>query len=104
MKKIFFFTFLFFLLVYIQTSFLVHFLPLSINLILILIIFLNLFQSPELKSGIILSLLGGLFLDFFSFAKEPFFGFFTLIFLFLSLFIKVFLKRYVQVPNIKELQ
>ncbi len=102
-KKAIFITFLFYILVLIQTSFLVHFSVLGIvpNFILIAVIFINLFERPERKLGIFSSFVGGIYLDIFSLNSSEFFGFYTLISLTLSLFIKFILRKYVQIPIIK---
>jgi rod shape-determining protein MreD len=80
-----------------QTSFLVHFdisgfIP---NFILISVILINLFQRPENPSGLWAAVFGGFFFDIFS---SNFIGFYILICLTTSIFIKVILKDYVRIP------
>jgi len=98
MRKFFLLAFLFYILILVQTSFLVHFSIFSGRfrepiLILIAIVFINLFESETKFLGIFSGIVGGLFLDVFS---ENFFGFYILIGLGISLFIKFVLKKYVQ--------
>jgi rod shape-determining protein MreD len=64
-----------------------------LNLVLISVILINLFEKTKNYSGILSAFLAGFFVDIFS---ESFIGFHILIFLLFSLFIKHFLKRYVQ--------
>jgi len=71
----------------IQTAFLF-----SLPLILILIILINLFENPRDFSGIFAGMIGGFFLDIFS---SGIIGLQVVILVFLSLFIKLILKRYV---------
>lgn len=86
--------FLFFwLLALFQTSFLVYFW--ALNFILILVIFINLFEKSEGNSGLFSALFGGFFLDIFS--ERPL-GFHILSLLILALLIKMVLKRYIQLP------
>jgi len=104
-KKIIFLVLLFYFLVLIQTSFLVHLNWQGIvpNLVLIALIFINLFERPEKKIGIISGFFGGFYLDIFSISSYGFFGFYTLISLSLSLFIKFILRKHVRFPIIKKL-
>jgi len=90
----------FYILALLQSSFLVHF-DISgyvLNFILIVTIFINLFEKPQKNLGIISAFIGGFFLDIFS---ENFLGFYILILLAISIFIKFILKRYVRVPITK---
>lgn len=91
--------FLYFLTLF-QTSFLIHFNISGIipNLILISVILINFFESPSKNSGIFSAFIGGFFLDIFS---ENFFGFWTLILIIITLFIKFILKKYVRIPLTK---
>lgn len=102
-KKVIFLIFFLYLLILFQSSFLIHFRILGIvpNLVLITIIFINFFEAPERKLGIISAFLGGFYLDIFSSGFIWFFGFFILISLLLSLFIKFVLKKYVQIPELQ---
>ena len=90
----------FYILVFLQTSFLVHFEILGIipNFILIALILINLLERPERRLGIAAGFLGGLFLDIFSINSGFFFGFYTLISFLISLFIKYILKKHVKIP------
>ena len=95
----------FYFLALFQTSFLVHFNWQGIvpNLVLVALIFINLFEKPEKKLGIVSGLLGGFYLDIFSLSFQGFFGFYTLIALAISLFIKFILRKHVRFPVIKKL-
>lgn len=104
LKKIIFFIFLFYVLTLFQTSFLI---PLSIsgiipNLILIVVILVNLFTRTSDISGLIVAFIGGLYLDIFSVNFFGFFGFYILISLIISLFLKFILKNYVKIPSLKK--
>ena len=91
----------FYILALLQTSFLIHFkIEIIPNLILISVIFLNLFESASKKSGIFAAVVGGFFLDIFS--PGPL-GFQISILVILAVFIKTILKRYVQIPIIKKI-
>ncbi len=99
-KKILMVTLFFYLLTLLQTSFfplLSNYLP---NLILISTILISLFEAPKSNLGVLSALIGGFFLDIFS---ENFIGFYILISLSLYLFIKFFLKEYVQTPIFKKI-
>jgi len=93
-KKIFFLILILYLLTLLQTSFFHHF-PLGYlsNLVLIVVILINLFEIQKEKSGLFSAFFGGFFLDIFS---ENFIGFWVLILLAISIFIKFISKRYVQ--------
>lgn len=82
-----------------QTSFLVHFnIPgFLLNLILILVVLINLFQKAENYSGILSAVFGGFFLDIFS--GWPI-GSWILILVLISIFIKKIFKDYVRVPSV----
>jgi rod shape-determining protein MreD len=86
----------FYILALFQTSFLVHFRV--INFILILVIFINLFERAEENFGLFSALIGGFFLDIFS--QRPL-GFHILVLLLLVFLIKMVLKRYIQLPFFK---
>ena len=99
-KNIIFFILFFYLLILIQTSFLVHFKLFGIvfNIVLIAVIFINLFV-PRLKLwGFAAAFIGGFFLDIFS---NNFIGCYILICLAIALFIKFILKKHVQIPFIQ---
>jgi len=93
-----------YILALVQTSFLVHFTieGLVLNLILIAVIIINFFKSPNFytKIGMGAAFFGGFFLDIFS---ESFIGFHILILLGLVIFIKFILRRYVRIPTIKRI-
>ena len=102
-KKIILILFLLYILTLIQSSFLVHFTIFGIvpNLVLILVLLINLFTPLNDWFGVVSALIGGFFLDVFSSAHFGFFGFYTLIFLILSLFLNFILKKYVEVPFVQ---
>ena len=93
MKKFIFFMFLFYSLILLQESFFVHFFNYLPNIVLITIFFINFFEDKEEDFGIFISLVGGLFLDL---SSESFFGFYILTSLLMAFFIKIVLKKYVQ--------
>ena len=74
----------FYILALLQSSFLVHFgiLGYVLNFILIITIFINLFEESQKNLGIMSAFIGGFFLDIFS---ENFFGFWILTLLAISL-------------------
>lgn len=88
---------LFYILTLIQTSFLAHFPSFSVfpNLTIIAVLLINLLEKKQGYYGLLSSLIGGFFLDIFS--GSMFVGFYMIIFLFLSLFIKFILKSNVQI-------
>jgi len=93
MKKIIISTVIIYLLIIIQTSFLAHFkflyyLP---NLVIVFVILLNLFESQQEKTGLIISAIAGFLLD--AFLEKPF-GFYTIILVAASLVIKAIIKKY----------
>lgn len=95
MKKTLLLIIFFYILVLLQTSFLAHFhiwgaVP---NLVVIIVILINLFEKPQENSGIFSAVIGGFFLDIFS---SHFIGFYILILVGLSLFIKFVFKKYVR--------
>jgi rod shape-determining protein MreD len=93
---------LIYLLIMLQTSFLPHFSFWGItpNYVLILVVFITLFERSG-KLGIWAALAGGLLNDIFY--SSMFFGFYSAIFFSIWLFIHLFLRKYVQVPNIKKI-
>jgi len=95
MKKILFSIIFFYFLALFQTSFLIHFNIWGIipNLVLIAAILVNIFEEARDYSGIFSSAAAGFFLDIFS---ENFIGFWTLILVVLSFFIKFILKKYIR--------
>jgi rod shape-determining protein MreD len=104
MRTVFFLIILFFFLTILETSFLVHFRIFDFipNLILIAIILINLFEKTENLRGVFSAILGGFFLEVFSsnFWGYNFFGFYILLFLLISIFIKLIFKRYFRLPNL----
>jgi len=86
----------FYVLVLLQTSFLI---PLNIfgkipNFIILTVVLINFFEKPEKKLGIVSGFFGGIFLDIFS---GNFLGFYTLILLAVSFFIKYILRSYIKI-------
>ncbi len=65
------------------------------NLVLFFVILVNLFEKESESLGIITAIFSGLMLDLYF---SPFFGYFTLIFTSISLFIKFVFLRYVKIP------
>jgi len=95
---------LFYFLVIIQTSFLVHFEIFSRKWIGLLVIFIpllliNLFEIPEKKSGVVAAAFAGFFIDVFS---SGFFSVYLLTAIIFSLLIKFILRRYVRFPVFKK--
>lgn len=105
LKKIIFFIFFFYVLILIQTSFLVQFNVFGIvpNLILMAIILINIFTSVPDASGLAAAFIGGIYLDIFSPSFFGFFGFYTLVSLLISLLLKFILKNYVKIPRIQKI-
>ena len=97
MKKVLILILVSYILVLLQTSFLVHFSILGIvpNFIFILVIFWNFFEKSKNPLGLFYAVSGGFFLDVFS--SRPF-GFYILILGIISLFIKLVIKKYVRIP------
>ena len=87
-----------------QTSFFVSMVSPGtvLNLVLIVVAIVNIFEKPESRFGIFTAFLGGLYLDIFSLNSVPFFGFYALISVVLSFFIKFILRKYVQIPLVKK--
>ena len=93
MKKIIFFIFLFYFLILLQESFLIHFFSYLPNIVLMTVCFVNFFEDREEDFGIFISLIAGVLLDI---SSESFFGFYILTSLLISFFIKIVLGKYVQ--------
>src|SRR3989339_1063026 len=87
----------FFFLSIFQTSFLVHYSIYGrvLNIILVIVVLYNLFESRDKKTGIYIAILGGFFLDVFS---NTFIGLNIIIMLLTSVAIKIGLKKYVRIP------
>jgi len=102
-RKVILILFLFYILALIQGSFLVHFTIFGVfpNLVLIFVLLINIFTPLNDWFGVVSALIGGFFLDIFSAGFFGFFGFYTLVFLTLSLFFNFILKKYVEIPFIK---
>lgn len=96
MKKILALILFFYILTLIQTSFLAHFSIFGItpNIIIIALIILIFFEKKPKNLSIPAAFIGGLFLDIFS---ANFFGFWILILLAISFFIKFILSKYVRI-------
>lgn len=92
----------FYFLVLVQSSFLVHFTVFDAvpNVVLILIIIWNFLEKRKNYFGVINALIGGFFLDIFS---NRFIGFYVLILMGLAIFIKLVFKRYVRIPFIDKI-
>jgi len=103
-KFLFLLIFIYFLALF-QTSFLFQFNFWGIvpNYVLLFVVFINIFEKPEGKIGLIVALFGGFFMDIFSFSYTYFFGFYIIAFLLVYLIIRFFLRNYVQVPIIKQI-
>ena len=92
-KRLLFLVLIFYFLALLQTGF---FIPFGgMNLILLLAIFLNVFEKSEGIIGLCSGIIAGFFLDVFS--NKPF-GFYLFFLVALSLLIKLILKRYIQFP------
>lgn len=103
-RKILIYFLLFYVLVLLQTSFLIHFDIFlgrlggwSPNFVLITVLLLNLLEKANKNDGVIAAFLGGFFLD--TFSSRPI-GFHIFILLGLAIFIKLILKKYAQVPKV----
>ncbi|MCK4453822.1 rod shape-determining protein MreD [Candidatus Parcubacteria bacterium] len=101
LKKILFLIIVFYILTLFQTSFMPFFdiNGLTINLVLVLVILINLFEVPEKKIGLWSAFMAGFFLDVWS--SMPF-GIEILIFVLVAVFIKFILKKYVQIPTFEK--
>jgi len=98
MKNILILIIVFYFLVLLQTSFMVYFsIPegITLNLVVILAILINFFEKGQKNLGILSALIGGFFLDIFS---SKFFGFWILILLLISLFLKLIFRKHVRIP------
>lgn len=85
--------FILYFLVLFQTGFLAGFnIAWRLNLVFLAIIIFNLLEKTQNKSGLILTLTAGFFLDIFS---EKFWGFWMLVLLISALFIKYILKKFI---------
>jgi rod shape-determining protein MreD len=93
MKKILVSIIFFYILVLVQTSFIVHFdiSGVSLNLILIAVILINFFERAERRRGLMVAAIGGFYLDLFSNLQV---GVSILILFVLALLIKRALKRF----------
>ena len=98
MKKVLILIFGFFLLALLQTSFLVFFSfkGMVLNLILISVVLINIFESQKNKFGILAAFFGGFLLDIYS---GTYFGLNVFFLLIISIFIKQFVKKYFQLVN-----
>ncbi len=91
-KKVIFSILFFYFLVLLQTSFFVHFCPEHLNLTLIVIALVNVFEDRKENFGIFSAFIGGFFLDIFS---EKTFGYYIFLSICISLFIKFIFKKYI---------
>lgn len=80
-----------------QMSFFVHFFPRGFipNFIILLVIFLSIFEKEESSGSIAAALFGGFLMDVFS---EGVIGFWALVLTIVSLAIKGILQEYVRLP------
>ena len=99
MTKVILLVLIFYILALAQASFLVHFqiFGMVLNVSLILVVLINIFESPQKYLGLHGSLISGFFLDIFS--TRPF-GFWILIFFLVAIFIKLIFRKYVRIPFI----
>jgi rod shape-determining protein MreD len=100
-KKIILSTIILYMLTLLETSFFVHFniflwVP---STVLIYVILFNIIEDPKKHGGIYVSFIAGLFSDIFS---SHFIGFYILIFLAVSIFLKLIFNRYVRTPFSKK--
>lgn len=98
-KKLIFLFFGLYLLSLFQVGFLPHFRFLGIvpNTVFLVVLIVNLLASPHKPWGLLAGFWGGFCLDVFSFGSDYFFGFFALIFLFVSFLIQLVFKQYVRI-------
>ncbi|MDD2731732.1 MAG: hypothetical protein PHI53_00890 [Candidatus Pacebacteria bacterium] len=96
------FILLFYLLALLETTFLVFFniFGVTLNLILIIVMLWNIFESSKSFFGLYLAFIGGFFLDVFS--SSSFFSYNILLFLIISFVIKMVIKDYVRIPFAQE--
>ncbi|MGB2761967.1 MAG: rod shape-determining protein MreD [Minisyncoccales bacterium] len=102
LKKILFLIIIFYFLTLFQASFMPFFNinGFFINFVLALVIFINLFESSDKKLGIYSALIAGFFLDVWS---SQFFGTEMLFLTLTAVFIKLIVKKYVQIPTFGKL-
>jgi len=100
MRKFLFLFLVLYILCLLQTSFLVYFSikGFILNLVLVAVILINIFESPRDMTGIFLAGLGGLFLDIFS---ERLLGFWIAALLLTAILLKFVLREYVRFPAAK---
>jgi len=97
MKNIFILIISLYIITLLQTSFLPYFsLWYLLNLVLIFVFLINLFEDQEGRLGLLGAFFGGFFLDIFS---QFFLGFWVIILLMMAVFIKLILRRYVRLPT-----
>ncbi|MCK4520369.1 rod shape-determining protein MreD [Candidatus Parcubacteria bacterium] len=102
LKKILLVILIFYFLTLFQASFMPFFdiKGFTINIVLALVIFINLFESQDKKLGIYSALVAGFFLDVWS---SQFFGTEILLLVLTAIFIKLIVKKYVQIPTFGKL-
>ena len=90
---------IFYILALAQASFLVHFqiFGMVLNVSLLLVVLINIFENPQKYLGLYSSLISGFFLDIFS--TRPF-GFWILIFFLAAIFVKLIFRKHVRIPFI----
>jgi len=103
-RKIIFCFVFFYVLLMIQTSFLVCFKIWGMvpNLVLIAVVLISLLSQNQLL-GMGSALIGGFYLDVFSLSTIGFFGFYTLILLLFSIIARIILQKYVRIPLFKRI-
>jgi len=91
---------LLFLLTVFQISFMAHFtfFGFVLNLVFLFVVLFNLWESNRYQEGLMAGLIAGFYMDVFSFSGSYFFGFYTLVFIILSIFIQFVVNKYVQIP------
>jgi rod shape-determining protein MreD len=97
-KKIIILVLIFYFLILMQASFLVHFSILGIvpNLVFIFVIFINILNFAQWQK-FYSAIVGGFYLDIFSLSNPfGFFGFYTLTLIACYFFIKIILEKYVR--------
>lgn len=96
--KQFLYIILIYLTVILESSFFPYFFHYNISILLI--IFINIYESPKKYFGIMAAFLGGFFLDIFS---AKFFGYYLLLLLLFSIFFKIIVKKNVYIPFTKKI-
>ncbi|MDD5696856.1 MAG: hypothetical protein PHO90_02705 [Candidatus Pacebacteria bacterium] len=93
--KFLFLAVLFYVLYFLQMSFLPFFSALQFNFVVLLVLIINIFEDPKSNTGLYCAFFAGVLSDIFS---PYFFGLATIILLSMSILIKFILLRYVRLP------